>query len=312
MNNKTLLYIFAALLVIFFLTRIFTGDKKSSFDPTVVEVDTSEVTQITLTPKAEGGEQIVLRESPDGLWSATKGDRTVQTPYNKIQGLLGQMSLISAKRIVSKSPDKWSEYEVGDQGSRVEVMAGSKKLADFIVGTFKFDQIKRSASSYVRRYDQDQVYFVDGLLSMQFNQGFSAFRNNQLVKINNADVRRLTLQRDDETTIIQQQEDGHWYLAGMEQLDSASVTQYVTGLNNVTGSAFADDFTPAGDPPLKSLTITGNNMPAPVEINCYANRDTSMAFVLHSSTNPQTYFLSDSTGVYNRLFGKLEDLLAGQ
>lgn len=313
MNNKTLLYIFLGLLVIFGLSRIFSGTRDSSFDPDIVQVDSSAVTKIVLTPKAESGETVTLNRGSAG-WTATKGDRSIKVPYSKVQGILGQLhSQITAKRIVSRAEEKWPEYEVNETGSRVEVYTGNEPAADFIVGTFKFDQARRSASSYVRLSGEEEVYLVDGFLSMQYNQGFNAFRDNAVVKLNSQDIRGVSLrQADGEQRAMQKLEDDQWYLAGMELLDSAKVAQYVTGLASVQGYDFAGDFDAQRAELLKTVNVTGNNMIAPVEIRCYANTDTTHAFVLHSTMNADAYFLSDSTGIYHRVFGNLEDILYGE
>ena len=55
---------------------------------------------------------------------------------------------------------------------------------------------------------------------------------------------------------------------------------------------------------LKVLSVEGNNMSAPVQIECFASQDTSHHFVIHASTNNEGYFFSDSSGIYDRLFGK--------
>ena len=308
MNNKTLLIVFAVLVAVYLLSKLTSGNRQSSFDPQIVQVDTSAVTEITLSPKAENGNQITLRKE-NGQWSAQMNGRRVNTPYTKVSPMLGQLTNISAKRVVSNTPEKWPEYEVDEQGSAVTVRGGSRMLADFVVGTFKFDQAQRSASSYIRRTDGDEVYLVDGFLSMQFNQGFNAFRDNQLVKLNREDLRQLTLASPAENAAIQyMEEDGRWYYAGMEALDSTQMAQYISGLTSTFGSEYVDDFTPGA--PLKSLQIAGNNLLTPVTVSCYASQDSTKPFVLHSSMNPETHFLSDSAGVYNRVFGKLEQILA--
>ncbi|MDX1408453.1 MAG: DUF4340 domain-containing protein, partial [Saprospiraceae bacterium] len=273
MNNKRLLIVLAVLVAVYLISKLASGNQKSSFDPQIVMVDSSAVTQIVLTPKAESGGQITLTKE-NGRWQAEMNGRRVETPYTKVSQLLGQMTNITAKRVVSNTSDKWSDYEVGELGSGVKVLAGSKVLAEFVVGTFKFDQVQRSASSYIRRTDGDEVYLVDGFLSMQFNQGFNAFRNNQLVKLNRQDLRQLSITYPEQTVGIQYlEEDGKWYFAGMEALDSTQMAQYISGLTNAFGSDYIDDFVAAQ--PLKTLEINGNNLLAPVTVSCYASQDTS-------------------------------------
>lgn len=307
MNNKKLIIVFAALLGLYLLSRLIFSDRERTFDPQIVQLDTATVSEIRLFPKAEDGNQITLSKSEKG-WTASQGDKSFYTPYNKVSNILSQLSSIRSERIVSKAKEKWPEYEVDEQGSRVEVFAKDKKVADFVVGTFKFDQATRTASSYLRPSDEDDVHLVDGFITMSFNQQFDAFRNSQLVKLNREDVLKITQTMGGEAYAISKNPaDGLWYLGGMEQLDSTTAAQYIGQITNVFGSEFADG-EPAGEP-VRVLEIMANNLVSPVILSCYSVVDTSRPFVVHSSANPENWFASDSAGLYTRLFGKFDDLL---
>lgn len=307
MSNKKLILIFGALLLIYLISRLFTGNRESTFDPEIVHVDTASVTEIHLFPKAEQNAEIILRKS-GGAWTATKGDLTVKTPDARVQGLLGQLADIRSQRIVSRSQDKWPEFEVNEQGSRITVFSNKKKLTDFVVGTFKFDQAKRSASSYIRMSDKDEVHLVDGFMSMTFNQGFDAFRNNELIKLNKEDIREVALRSNGEKIAISRNpEDGNWYRGGMEKLDSAKAAQYISQITNAFGSDYAEN--PASGSPFVSLEISGNNLITPLTVGCYIQADTARPFLLHSSANPETWFASGSAGLYQRLFTGFDELL---
>ena len=307
MSNKNLIIILVVLLGIYLLSRLFTGNRESTYDPQIVMLDTATVTEIRLSPKAEENAQIVLKRTTGG-WTATKGERTVNTPYTKVQGVLGQLSEIRSERIVSKSKDKWPEYEVDDTGSRVQAFNNKKKLADFVVGTFKFDQARRSASSYLRKSDEDAVYLVDGFLSMSFNQGFNTFRNSELIKLNREDVREVAVfTGGEELAISKDLMDGNWYRAGMEILDSAKAAQYIGQITNASGSEFVEE--PVTGDPIKAMEISANNLMTPLRVDCYVRADTAKPFVLHSSSNPEAWFASDSSGLYQRIFVKFDELL---
>lgn len=307
MSNKTLILIFVALLGAYLLTRLLGGNRESTFSPDVVKMDTTLITEIHLTPKAEEGATIILKSSSSG-WTATKGNQTVNTPDAKVQGLLSQLGEIRSERIVSKSKDKWAQYEVDDKGSRVQVFNNKKVLADFIVGAFKFDQAKRSASSYLRKTDDKAVYIIDGFMSMSFNQGFNAFRNSEMIKLNAADVREVAvIEAGERIAIAKNAEDGFWYRGGMEKLDSAKTAQFISQLTNIHGSDYAE--TPAAGTPIKSIEITANNLTSPVRVDCFVQADTAKPFVFNSTANPETWFASDSSGVFQRIFVKFDELL---
>lgn len=306
MNNKILLGVFGLLLIIYLGSKLFSNNKTSSFDAQVVLVDTSLIDQLVLYPKSAPGESITLTKS-NGIWKANNGNMEVVAVTNSVNSLLAQMSSIRAKRIVSNSPDKWEDYEVDqNSGTRVEAFSNRNKISDFIVGAFKYDQTTQAATSYIRRADEDPVYSVDGFLGMAFNQSFDYFRNKELLKLNKDDITKLTLSNGSDPMTFQKLND-NWFLAGMEQIDSTSMAGYLNGLSTVSGFEFAEQ-APPGTSKVATLNIEANNMMDQVEISLYGNPNTEPPFILNSSLNPEAYFYSDSSGIYQRIFGKLLEL----
>lgn len=84
------------------------------------------------------------------------------------------------------------------------------------------------------------------------------------------------------------------------------MASYVNGLAFVSGTTFADDFTP-GSSPEQSLQIQTATGPTTLNVFRYSGGDKH--FVIQSSQAPEALFSSDSTGVYDRLFGKLHSIL---
>ena len=98
-------------------------------------------------------------------------------------------------------------------------------------------------------------------------------------------------------------DDGNWYYAGMESMDQVSATDYLEGLTQAVGM-----WTPGELPPGSDLVVTlfvREGGAVPVEIACYSVVSDSHSFILHSSVSPEGYFVSDSSGVYDLVFGKL-------
>ena len=307
MNNKTLLYIFGALLVLFLASKLFNKKSDRSFEVEVVSIDTSMVDQIKLYPKANEGQEILF-EKQGGNWKATQNGLTVDVTRQGIQGLLANMSNIPVDRAVTKTPEKWIDYEVDEaNGSRVVAMQGSKTLGDFIVGRFNFDQMTRSATSYIRRNGEDVVYAVDGFLGMSFNRGFDSFRDKSLVKTAKEDINQINISSPDygNHTIIKN--GNTWLMDNATLLDSAKMVTWINGLTFASGSEFLDGYSPGA--PLHSMQILANNQATPVTITAYPNTNEEKPFVLHSTENNVAYFASDSTGVYSKFFKPVEELI---
>jgi hypothetical protein len=143
---------------------------------------------------------------------------------------------------------------------------------------------------------------------MTFNQGFNTFRNSTLAKLPAADVLDVSVaDASGRTAISKNPADGQWYRNGMEQLDSTRVAQYIAQLANLSGNEFVEEtVSGAAD---KTLEISGNNLTSPIRLECFVRQDTTFPFVIKSSMNPEAKFGSDSSGLYQKLFVKFDDIL---
>ena len=98
-------------------------------------------------------------------------------------------------------------------------------------------------------------------------------------------------------------DDGDWYYAGMERMDQGSASDYLEGVTQAVGMWTAGEL-PSGSDLIVTLIVREGGA-VPVEITCYSSVGASDSFILHSSMSPEGYFVSDSSGAYDLLFGKL-------
>jgi len=300
MNNKTLAMVFGGLLVIYFLTKLFSGSKERSFDPQIVAIDTSKVDMITVKPASEAA--FTLKRAGSS-WSVERDGMDYEATNTSVSSLLSNLVSINAERVVSKNPERLKDYAVDEEtGTFIKVMSGGKLLSDLIVGRFNFNQATRSGTSYVKKADEPEVFAVEGFMSMSLSQGMDNYRNKEVARLNATDLTNLTMEENGQT-ISMMRPDSVWRYSDGMQVDSLAVSGYVTGLGSVNGAKFAQGKAAAGSR-VSSLQISGNNMGAPVSIECYTSIDTSHHFVIHSSANQEGYFYSDSSGIYDRIFGK--------
>ncbi len=308
MNNKTLFIVLIALLGIYGLSKLFSGQKERSFKAELIRVDTSKVTAISVFPKTDSAEVSLKRES--SAWIVSKGAISAKATTNSIGSLLRQLTLIRTKRVVAKKPEKWADYEVDEgNGTRMVVYSGKKVLEDFILGRFSFDQNAQTATSYVRLSGENEVYAVDGFLALNLGGGFNSYRNKLMVKIKKEDITSLDFSEGNATYSIVRQGNG-WALNGSELLDSTKMRTYIGILQGISGVEFADDFdvVQSADLLQKTMTINANNQIDPIVIQCYVDTTRDKPFILNSSLNPDGWFASDSSGVYKRLFKPVEEL----
>ena len=304
-NNKILAAIFFVLLGIWLLKNVvFTGSSDRSFRSTLMQVDTASVDQMIFMPKGKDSTNIELKRAGSG-WKATKGSIEVDAVANRVQSILGQLTDIPTKRLISKSSDRHIDYEVTeDAGKIVELYSKGKLIEKIIFGRFNFNQSTREATSYARLGDEDDIYSVDGFMSMSFDVDFNSFRDRQLLNINQSDVKGLQLSDQSITYSFSMPSQGNWLLDNTTPLDSSQMATYLSGLANVSGNDFNDNFTPTSQP-IKSLEITADNSIGNIKLDCFSG---DSGFIIKSSTNT-AFFASDSSGIFQKIFGDLENVI---
>lgn len=310
MNNKLLLFILLGLLAIYGLSRLFSGKKDSTFQAELIALDSTEVASLKLDPKGEEAIPFTLKKE-DGRWFATQDELTVPANEGAMQSLLAGLAMVQTKYIAAKDKDKLSEYEVEEgQGHHVQVYdEKGKLLKDFFIGRFDVNQQARTITSFIRLNGQNEVYAVDGMQTMAFGRAFIDYRDKELIKMKREmEVTAFDYVLSD--TALQFQKTAGGWQCGSEKLDSMKVEDYLNVLRNVSGENFADDFDElqAAQYPQQQLIIRGNNMMEPFEVAVYRDTTRELPFVIHSNYNPNTYFASDSAGLYKKLFLPVGDL----
>lgn len=316
MNNKVLLIILVALIAIYGLSRLFSGNKETTFKAELIKVDTAMVSSITIDPRGE--ETAFTLKKEGGQWIATRDALSVRASQGAVQSLLSNLALVKTKHIAAKSEDKWAEYQVADtSGTRIQVYSGGGELLeDFIIGKFDFQQAPQPQqpmqfqqqqqpiiTSFIRLSGEDETYAVEGMQVISMGQGFESYRNKDLLRMKREmEVTAFEYQLED--TLIQFRKTPEGWFAGSLALDSTKVENYLNILRNLPGSTFADDFDElkAGQLPQQQLSISGNNIEEPFRITVYRDTTREEPFVIRSNYNPDTYFASDSSGVYSKLF----------
>jgi|GEM_PF-830599 len=305
MNNRNLLIVFITCLTLFFASKYLSNNRSSSFDPVVVAVDTAQIDRIKFI--AGGPEKIEFElVRSDTSWEAVQGKVKVKLEPSARKALLSSLAGLNANRVVTNDASKYSEFEIDDsQASKVMVWQGKKQVAELAIGGFRFNQQAQTASTYVRKGDKPEVYLIDGFAGLALKARFEQFRDKKLIKSDATDLTLLEWMNALGSKQKINKEDGAWYYAGMEAVDSTSFNAYLGGLVNAQGTTFSD-LTSTQDLTLaEQLTLFGNNMNQPTIISVFHNPDTLMPFLIHSTANPEALFNSDSTGLYKKIFTDL-------
>jgi len=225
-----------------------------------------------------------------------------------INRLLNELLNLKTDRLVARSEDSWEEYHVNDSlGSRIIIKEGQKTTLDIFVGRFNYQQPQGGYGRYAQNYgtgytyvrlkQDDEIYSVEGFLSMSVNQPFEQWRNNLFLKINKNQVSGMVFDYPVDSGFVIRKTDTLWLLDGVKA-DSARMAGFLGGITGKRGSEFWNGPVPQKSPEY-TIGIEGRNM-EPVLIEAYEQGNDN--FILHSSQNPESFFISGRNGIFEDLF----------
>jgi hypothetical protein len=296
MNNKTLGIIFGGLILIALAIYIFQGGKNErTFREVLVDIDTSAVTEILIYPKSHKPNEVKLFKENNEWRVSLPSNGSAKITNQRMSSLFSQLLAIQPKRLAARDESKWNELQVDSTGSRVKVFEGSDLTLDLVVGRFSFQQ-PRTMNTFVRLYNDKDVYEVDGFLDMTFNQGANTFRDGTIINsdYNNWKQVQFVYPADSSFQIVNI---GRAWLLNGKSTDSLKTANYLNRLRNLSNTSFIDDvkIDPSAQPTY-SLNITTSDMKF-IEVKCFV--DSTSSFI-HSSENPDAWF--DGTSLTKTIF----------
>jgi len=303
MSSKKLLIVLAVLAVIAVIVYFPSGSKtERSFKTSLVDIDTSAVTEIIISPKSMNGKSYKVFKEGNGWKVTLENGKTATVPNDKAKRLIEQILTIKPKRLAGRSKAKWSEFEVDSSATRIVVKEGGSTTLDIMIGKFLFQQ-PRSVSTYVRLSDDNDVYLVDGFLSMSFNQKPNSYRDNIVIKSDYNNWDQLVFSYPADSSFQMNKVDGKW-VANNTKLDSAKTAKYLSRLSRLTNSNFVDDFDSKSTSPQFELTISAHDS----TIATVYGYQTDSLFVVNSSMNKESYFDGTKNKFMQKIFVGLNSL----
>lgn len=313
MKRQRFIILAATLLVLFFImiVSLLSDQKKpaGNFSSELVAVDPEQVSTVSVAP-AGGENPFELVKAEGEGWEVRSDGKGYLADSRSVDQLLGGIAGIKATQVVARSSDQWGEYSVSDSlGTRVSLSDDARQLASLVVGRITFSQSSNpyqqqpDAYSFVRMADDDAVYKVKGMLSMQVSGGVNGFRSGVVTGVPKADLQEVVFSYPADSAFVLTKRDSIWEIGGV-QPDSASLASYLNTLSSFSSRSFADEALPAGAPAF-SIQIKGADLEA-VEVQAWSAEEQQYHVI--SSQNPGSVFLLKEAQ-FVRLFRGREWLL---
>jgi hypothetical protein len=284
--------ILLGLVLVFMAVRKFRSPRlEGNLPATLVVVDTTEVTELVITPAKS--RQSPVRLSKAGGWKLLRGEQALRLEQGAATNALRTLTLLKPERMVSKRKEKWNEFNVGDStGTRVQIMGGSSVLADIVIGRSGFNQSAAqpyggSAFTYIRLQDEAEVYAINGFLDAQFNKPADDWRDKSFMRLKKDSVTRVGFRYGADSSFVLEKLRGKWTMGGTP-VDSAEVKTFLSGMEYRNATAFAA-IAPAGSPSISVTLEQGSKILGTLEAWPMEG-----SWIVRSSHQPETFFAMDA------------------
>lgn len=309
-NNKRLLYILAALVVILILTLyVRIPGKNATLKSSILELDTTEVNKIILYHRFNIENPIEFNRSGN-KWTVQQGDIISAPDKAAVQNIFNEVINLKPQSLAAISKTKWKEFELTDSlATRVKFINKSgKTLADLLVGKFNYKQVNNpyggyggnnvQGTTFVRLYGEKEIYAVEGFLSFFFDGRFDHWRDKTFISLNKNDIVSVRFNYPADSSFILSKKESAWF-AGDQMADSVMVAGFMNSLSKLDGQEISDNFKPLLNPDYQ-MVIEGNNLLS-ITVKCYKEENND-DYIFNSSLNPDFYFSSKKDRFFASLF----------
>jgi len=308
-NNRNLILLFVVLALAvagMFLYDHYRGER--SFRAELFSFDPGEITSVEVFPKGASDAPIRL-EKQGSHWMVVLEEGAVPADSGFLFNLFGTLDKAKPERVAGIGKSSWEEFQVTDSAStRVVLYRENKKESDFRIGKVSFSQSPQQQpygrnrnpviKSHIRMEGDDNVYLVDGFLSVMFQDKPSAYREKTICRFPAEGPTGIDFQYPGDSSFYLRR-DGNGWVTGSGAADSAAVVTWLKSVATSSGSDFAGKEASGVVFPYR-LRLEGNNMPV-IEIEG-ARDDSAKVYLIRSTQNPSALFKATSPYLFDRLF----------
>jgi len=165
--------------------------------------------------------------------------------------------------------------------------------------------------TYVKEKDQKEVYLLNGNIGYVFRRSLRDWRDKTILKLDQEQVKQITIQQIDQPELIFQKNDSLWQVESNSrkaQAKSTIMAQILSSLSNLLTADFADDTLQLSfDSPQLTLSAEMTNGEKQTLIGIPADT-TANRYYLKNTQNPQIFIVyKGSLGSFFQTFDDVKE-----
>lgn len=293
-STLKLIGLLALLLLVYAATEFFSNTGRSrSFREELVSIEIESVSRVDLT---KGANKVIIDKKDEGWTVSTNSVAEYQAEEDKVKNALSSLQTIKPSRVASRNPAKWQEFQVDTSGTRVQVFEGKEKTLDLVIGRFGM-QGQQQFHSYVRLFDDDNVYVAENFMGFSVPTDEASYRNQTVTTFNKDSVSTISfLYPADSSFSLQKSINGNWILGELTP-DSTKTAQFINALSRLNSSKFENESNISGLAPTYQVTI---EIPGKELFEMKAIAKTDSTFIITSSQNQEGQF--EDPSLFDKIF----------
>lgn len=319
LGNKGLLLILALLIIVFAIARYISNKKgENTFKTAIIpKIDSTRMNGMVIFPEAPTSQPGQKSVKPKPLpfiftrkgkeWYVTQNGIGGRAQLRSAKYMIDQLEQISPDRLASNNPADWKDFAVTDSlGTRVVFLYDKDTALDVIVGRFSYIPQRKQSISYIRVAGQNEVYAIDGFLSLNITENFDGWRDKKIMPDNYESWAKLTFTYPaDSGFTLKKDSNKEWVFDGagfpeIKELDSATAWGAIKNISEQNYGSFINNFDSNSKQPAFTLRIEGKAFGA-VVLKAYPT-DTLNQYVINSTINPTSFFNGKYNGTFSKIF----------
>jgi hypothetical protein len=271
-RNITLIITLIILIILAYFVMEKPGERTVDSREKLIEIDSAKIDKIWVNTQY-GEVELKLN---NGEWTITK-PISYKPNLFKINAALSQSADMQIINEATSKPGRHSVYGVDSAAVQVKLYQGAKQKAHLLIGNMGSQPME----TFVRKFDDDNVYLVKGALTYIFNSPLKDWRDRTIIDLADEQVNevKITYEKESYSLVLS---DSVWRI-GNSPANPEIVNRFLNSLKYLETDFFEDE-APEQLPPV-SLSIEING------INLYIHKIDEDRFYAKTSNSQQLFII---------------------